>query len=1305
MEVEHPKKRLMIREMVLENFKSYAGAQHVGPFHKCFSSVVGPNGSGKSNVIDAMLFVFGRRAKQLRFNKVAELIHNSTNHRNLERACVTVHFQEIIDLEGDDYEVIPGSEFTVARTANRNNTSDYYVSGKRMNVKEVTSLLKAKGIDLDNNRFLILQGEVEQISLMKPKAEEKGDTGLLEYLEDIIGTDRLIPQIEEEAKKLEEMNERRGAMVGKLKGVEKELSGLEGKKVEAEAYISKQAERLRCSILGNSINKHSDEAKLADSEAKATKFTERLAHERSKRGTFDKELKAVEAEHSAAEKALEAASRKAEAAATAMKELEQRDVKIRMDLKHLKTKRQKAQQKHKNESEQLATLEADVARWQAEIPADQAAAEQLGQQLEEAEAKLEALQDSIKGEVEAHHQAMSKVRAELAPWESQSAIHASLHLQACRPLCLTAWVNVFLQVRAELAPWESQMAEVQSAIDVATSERDLLLKQQQEAKDRLAGAQEALAAAKRVAAEKEAEIQQISSDMEAQRGAAEQAKQQLEVCSQQEQQLEGQLRRLRTTCAGLKADSSSAASQSAVVKALLAARASGDIPGVYGRLGDLGAIDAKYDVAISTACTALDYIVVESTSDAQRCVELLRRQHLGVATCLILEKQKHLAAAMNERVSTPEGVPRLFDLVSVSDPKLRLAFWYALRHTLVADNLDQASRIAYGARDKRFSRVVTMAGQLIAESGTMSGGGGKPRGGRMKLGNAAPRAAAAADGKAAAKELAATEAQLAEVEGQLRQTRNERDAAEKALAAAQRALAQLELAAPKAAQVAKAKREEAADLQARLAELKAAAEVRSEHAARLTELSSQLAASTAQLAKLRASCAGLQKKVAGLQDKIDNAGGEPLRKQKERVASLQSKQQEASGAATKKAVQLKAAGKQLDKLKKDLSKSSAEQEKLAGEVEAAMQSLNALTEEAGAVVAQQEEAGEAAQQLAAALQEVRERRDKKQEEVSVIASVEVELEAAIEKCRGAEKDLAKSLRELAKAIAAEQVELKKYQPDAEEYVVPVEQLEGGSAQEAFFRVTVLEEELRVMAPDLGAIQAYRDKEADFAARQAEYAQVTAERDEVRGRYDALRKSRLDGFMAGFNVISLKLKEMYQMITLGGDAELELVDTLDPFSEGIVFSVRPPKKSWKHIANLSGGEKTLSSLSLVFALHHYKPTPLYVMDEIDAALDFKNVSIVGHYIKERTKNAQFVIISLRNNMFELADRLVGIYKTDNATKTVTINPHQFVVGGAAAGAAGKARGAAAAAAAAADAQEQQDQQQQGLQQQQLAVPVI
>lgn len=87
--------------------------------------------------------------------------------------------------------------------------------------------------------------------------------------------------------------------------------------------------------------------------------------------------------------------------------------------------------------------------------------------------------------------------------------------------------------------------------------------------------------------------------------------------------------------------------------------------------------------------------------------------------------------------------------------------------------------------------------------------------------------------------------------------------------------------------------------------------------------------------------------------------------------------------------------------------------------------------------------------------------------------------------------------------------------------------------------------------------------------------------------------------------------------------------------------------------MSGGEKTLSSLSLIFALHYYKPTPLYFMDEIDAALDFKNVSIVGDYIKKRTKDAQFIIISLRNNMFDLADKLVGVYKTFDQTKVINL----------------------------------------------------
>lgn len=133
--------------------------------------------------------------------------------------------------------------------------------------------------------------------------------------------------------------------------------------------------------------------------------------------------------------------------------------------------------------------------------------------------------------------------------------------------------------------------------------------------------------------------------------------------------------------------------------------------------------------------------------------------------------------------------------------------------------------------------------------------------------------------------------------------------------------------------------------------------------------------------------------------------------------------------------------------------------------------------------------------------------------------------------------------------------------------------------------------------DLSAISRFLEKEADWKARMKELDEVTSRRDASRYTLDTLKNKRHTEFMEGFTLITTKLKEMYQMITLGGDAELELVDTLDPFTEGVVFSVRPPKKSWKNISNLSGGEKTLSSLALVFALHQYKPTPIYVMDEV------------------------------------------------------------------------------------------------------------
>ena len=137
-------RRLMISKIVLINFKSYYGRKEIGPLHKCFSAVVGPNGSGKSNCIESLLFVFGKRAKRMRLNKLSELIHSSSAHKSDVNSCtVEVHFQDILDFEEDDdaFEVVPGTQFVVARTVDRKSVSKYMVNGEESSFKEVSTLL------------------------------------------------------------------------------------------------------------------------------------------------------------------------------------------------------------------------------------------------------------------------------------------------------------------------------------------------------------------------------------------------------------------------------------------------------------------------------------------------------------------------------------------------------------------------------------------------------------------------------------------------------------------------------------------------------------------------------------------------------------------------------------------------------------------------------------------------------------------------------------------------------------------------------------------------------------------------------------------------------------------------------------------------------------------------------------------------------------------------------------------------------------------------------------------------------------
>ncbi|XP_055266631.1 structural maintenance of chromosomes protein 4 isoform X3 [Moschus berezovskii] len=1124
--------RLMITHIVNQNFKSYAGEKILGPFHKRFSCIIGPNGSGKSNVIDSMLFVFGYRAQKIRSKKLSVLIHNSDEHKDIQSCTVAVHFQKIIDKEGDDYEVIPNSNFYVSRTAYRDNTSVYHVSGKKTTFKDVGILLRSHGIDLDHNRFLILQGEVEQIAMMKPKGQTEHDEGMLEYLEDIIGSGRLNEPIKVLCRRVEILNEHRGEKLNRVKMVEKEKDALEGEKNIAIEFLTLENEIFRkknhvCQYYIYDLQK-----RIAEMETQKEKINEDTKEINEKSNILSNEMKAKSKAVKDVEKKLNKITKFIEENKEKFTKLDLEDVQVREKLKHATSKAKKLEKQIQKDKEKVEELKSIPAKSETIIRETTTKNNALEKEKEKEEEKLKEVMDSLKQET----QGLQKEK------------------------------------------------------------------------------------------EKEKELQKLT---------------------QEEMNCKSLVRDLFQKVEEAKSSLAMNRSRGKVLDAIIQEKKSGRIPGIYGRLGDLGTIDEKYDVAISSCCHALDYILVDSIDTAQECVNFLKRQNIGVATFIGLDKMAVWAKKMT-KIQTPENTPRLFDLVKVKDGAIRQAFYFALRDTLVADSLDQATRVAY-QKDRRW-RVVTLQGQIIEQSGTMTGGGSKVMKGRMgssvvveiseeevnKMESQLQR-----DSQKAV-QIQEQKVQLEEAILRLKHSEREmRNTLEKFSASIQRLSEQ----------------EEYLNVQVKELEANVLATVPDKKQQKLLE--ENVNAFKTEYNSVAERAGKVEAEVKRLHNIIVEINNHKLKAQQDKLDKINKQLDECASAITKAQVAIKTADRNLKKAQDSVLRTEKEIKDTEKEIDDLTAELKSLEDKAAEVVKNTNDAE-------ASLPEIQKEHRNLLQELKVIQENEHALQKDALSIKLKLEQIDGHIGEHNSKIKYWQKEISKISlhPIEDNHVekIPVlsaEELEAIKNPDSITnQIAVLEAQCHEMKPNLGAIADYKKKEELYLQRVAELDKITNERDNFRQAYEDLRKQRLNEFMAGFYIITNKLKENYQMLTLGGDAELDLVDSMDPFSEGITFSVRPPKKSWKKIFNLSGGEKTLSSLALVFALHHYKPTPLYFMDEIDAALDFKNVSIVAFYIYEQTKNAQFIIISLRNNMFEISDRLIGIYKTYNITKSVAVNPKEI-----------------------------------------------
>ncbi|CAG0883478.1 unnamed protein product [Darwinula stevensoni] len=1271
--------RLIISQIVIEDFKSYAGVQTLGPFNKSFSSIIGPNGSGKSNVIDSMLFVFGYRAQKIRSKKISVLIHNSREHPNIDKCTVSVHFKKITDKPDGGIIEVPGSEIVISRTAIKDNSSFYTIGNRRVQRQEVAKVLRSHGIDLDHNRFLILQ---EPLRLMEERVES--------------------------------LNEQRTSQLNRVKAIEKEKDQLEGPKNSAIKYLKKENDLTQGRNLLYQCHLR-DKAKALEGAKKEQKEVENcFANLKEKLDAIAQKKKDKEATLKLIHENFEKATKEMESLKEQFKSLEQEDAKVNDEKKRKNQLRKKLQENIQAEQAKVEQLkkvpEKNIMKIQE--------LEKASESAEEEEAKAE----------ETLNLAMSNLQSDTKPLQEKKAV-----------------------LETQLIDLKKDVNEAKAAMDMAHSDMDVYQRTERTESARLKQLQDQWQSATQQLQLKTIELDKLKESIPCMEKEFSEGKKELAELTEKEEGLNEEYQGLCLQLEESRSAMQASRNTNRVLDALMQQKRSGNIPGIIGRMGDLGSIDKRWDVAISTACPQLENILVETVNTGEECINFLKTHNIGRATFIALDQMQeyhryanstvrlhfseHISSLAESSIKTPENVPRLFDLVQIKDDRFRPAFYFTLRDTLVAESLDQATRIAYGA--SRW-RVVTLRGDLIEVSGIMSGGGKRASSGRMGC------HISSAKTEVAPEQLAAMESRIKHVEKELNHIRNRKEELESNISQLTRDLRSSTAKHKKLQLEVPGLEEQVSRLASQIKEQEKKVAKVAPDPKELKKLEAEVHKSTQDYKKAMEKSSGIDKEVKRLHSKI-------LEVNKSRTKEAQRCLDQAKNQVEKLSKEISRLTVEIQTSQRNLKKSEDKVESLKTEIEELGKALKELVghqREVEGVASKNiqrsqqlkvliipehktfiyiqdvhpvlvvegnplsillplhlppasvglavisclgpDTAQEEKEELEEGGKKVKKKLDRLTEEENQLRKEKISFDEAMEKVSDTIKEIKTAMNQIKTKLGKLHLEEVEGEETKQLTTFTDQELDDTDRGAIKGKIASLEAELKDQKPNLKVIHEYQNKVGcnnclrlgvcflvllhsnlvlilaifvdlqmkQYLAKADELQQLTQRRDHLRSRLSDLKISRLNEFMTGFGIISMKLKEIYQMITQGGDAELELVNSLDPFEEGITFSVRPPKKSWKNISNLSGGEKTLSSLALVFALHYYRPTPIYVMDEIDAALDFRNVAIIGEYIQSRTKNAQFIIISLRTQMFELATTLVGIYKTNNSTHCVVMNPREI-----------------------------------------------
>ena len=672
---------------------------------------------------------------------------------------------------------------------------------------------------------------------------------------------------------------------------------------------------------------------------------------------------------------------------------------------------------------------------------------------------------------------------------------------------------------------------------------------------------------------------------------------------------------------------------SKAVRLVMQAAERGGLRGLHGPVAGLMKADSRYAVALETALGAgMQNIVVDREEDAKLAIQFLKQRDGGRATFLPLTAIR--GEELREKgVENEPGFAGIASRLVQYDGRYDNIFKNLLGRTVVMEDLD--SGIAVARKYQNRFRIVTLDGQLINRGGSMTGGSVSKSAGVLSRANeleALKKRQAALAGQLAAaqkeKEEAARELQAARYELQVAES--QRRAAEDAVLKRQGEVGQYE-----ALLEGFQSNEENLD-----GEREALVQRLRDNEEQRGAIQAEIAAKEDEAASLRQS---VQEKLAGQTDlqAYSNRLSAGMAERKERLASLRA-QRDAGAEA--------------------LARMEQSRRDLAGDRE---QRLERMKEYQSAIDADE---AEAAQKMESAAS-LRLRSQEQQQVLKALQEARLHLEqertAMGQKLKESNEELLTAEREANRleqklntdGMEEKQILDKLWENYELSHSAAMEQrVELESAAKASRRVNEIKREINGLgAVNIGAIDEFQRVNERYTYLTSQRDDVEQARGELEGIIAAITREMTSIFSQQFALIAASFQETYLQLFGGGQATLELEDRSDILSCGIEIKVQPPGKTLKTLSLLSGGEKAFVAIALYFAILKVHPTPFFVMDEVEAALDEPNVVRVAKYMRSISDKTQFIVITHRRGPMEEADILYGVTMQEKGvSKMLAIN---------------------------------------------------